>query len=74
MPDAPTFGEWFTGIYASDENPHKHGMYVRTVRRTGRVMNPGTTYELTDGNGAFWEYPVGSVVRREQRQEAAPDA
>lgn len=60
---SPTFGAWFTGIYASEENPHRHGMYVRTIRRTGRT-NRGTHYELTDGHGAFFEYPVTSVVPR----------
>lgn len=66
----PQFGEWFTGIYASDLNPQKHGMYVRTIVRKGRVMNPGTSYELTDGKGNFWEYPRESVVRRESGEAA----
>jgi hypothetical protein len=60
---SPTFGDWFTGIYASEDNPHRHGMYVRTIRRTGRT-NRGTHYELTDGHGSFFEYPVASVVPR----------
>ena len=60
----PTFGDWFTGIYASDDNPIKHGMYVRTIRRTGR-MNRGTHYELTDGKGAFWETPVENCEPRQ---------
>lgn len=68
----PRFGEWFTGIYASDENPHKHGMYVRTIRRYPGGMNPGMFYELTDGEGNFWEYPVGSVVRRETAAKLEP--
>jgi hypothetical protein len=59
----PSFGDWFTGIHASYDNPHRHGMYVRTIRRTGR-MNRGTHYELTDGYGSFYEYPVASVVPR----------
>src|ERR1039458_5408606 len=56
----PAFGEWFTGIYASDDNPRKHGMYVRTIRRTTN-MNPGFFYELTDGRGDFWESPPANV-------------
>lgn len=57
----PTFGQWFTNIVASKDNPQRHGMYVRTTRRAGR-MNAGTFYELTDGQGAFWECPEGNVV------------
>ena len=58
----PKFGEWLRGIYASESNPQRDGMYVRTIRRTGR-MNPGTFYEMTDGNGRFWQYPAQSVER-----------
>lgn len=65
QPIQPIFGEWFTGVYASDDNPQKHGRYVRTIRRRGR-MNPGAFYELTDGHGVFWQYPIDSVVRRDE--------
>ena len=58
----PKFGEWLRGIYASESNPHRDGMYVRTIRRTGK-LNPGVHYEVTDGNGKFWQYPVQSVER-----------
>ena len=58
----PKFGEWLRGTYASESNPHRDGMYVRTIHRKGR-MNPGKFYELTDGNGAFWMYPAQSVER-----------
>lgn len=58
----PKFGEWLRGIYASESNPRRDGMYVRTIHRKGR-MNPGKFYELTDGNGAFWMYPAQSVER-----------
>ena len=58
----PVFGEWLRGIYASERNPQRDGMYVRTIRRTGRT-NPGTYYELTDGKGSLWSYPVQSVER-----------
>ena len=71
----PKFGEWLRGIYASESNPQRDGMYVRTIRRTGR-MNPGTFYELTDGNGRFWQYPAQSVERVAAPQppaEAQPD-
>jgi len=57
----PKFGEWLRGIWASPRNPHRDGMYVRTVRRTGR-LNPGVWYELTDGKGAFWQYEAKGAV------------
>jgi hypothetical protein len=56
----PKFGEWMRGIWASDKNPQRDGQYVRTVIRTGRV-NRGKFYELTDGRGSFWQYPVEST-------------
>lgn len=58
----PKFGEWLRGIYASESNPHRDGMYVRTIRRTGK-LNPGVHYEVTDGNGEFWMCPAQSVER-----------
>ena len=58
----PAFGEWLRGIYASESNPLREGMYVRTIRRTGK-LNPGVHYEVTDGNGKFWQYPAQSVER-----------
>lgn len=65
---APKFGEWLRGIYASERNPLRDGMYVRTIRRTGRC-NPGTYYELTDGKGNFWQYPRESVIRLDRARE-----
>jgi hypothetical protein len=65
---APKFGEWLRGIYASERNPLRDGMYVRTIRRSGRC-NPGTFYELTDGNGEFWQYPRQSVIRLDRARE-----
>lgn len=58
----PKFGEWLRGIYASESNPRRDGMYVRTIISRGR-MNPGKFYEVTDGNGNFWVYPAQSVER-----------
>lgn len=57
----PKFGEWMRGVWASKSNPHRDGMFVRTVRRTGRVNN-GTWHELTDGKGNFWQYEAKSTV------------
>ena len=58
---APRFGEMLRGVWASEGNPHRDGMFVRTVRKTGR-MNPGIWHELTDGKGAFWRYEAKSTV------------
>lgn len=58
----PQFGDWLRGIYASESNPQRDGMYVRTILRSGSV-NPGKHYELTDGKGGFWQYPAKSTER-----------
>jgi hypothetical protein len=58
----PKFGEWLRGVWASASNPTRDGMYVRTIRRTGRATNPGTWYELTDGKGKFWQYQAKDTV------------
>ena len=68
----PKFGEWLRGIYASERNPQRDGMYVRTIRRTGRT-NPGTYYELTDGKGRVWSYPAQSVERTPKPAPAMPN-
>lgn len=61
----PKFGEWLRGIYASEKNPHRDGMYVRTILRDGR-FNPGKYYEVTDGKGDFWTYLAESTMRTSQ--------
>lgn len=58
----PAFGDRIRGIWAGEKNPQRDGMYVRTVRRTGRC-NPGTFYELTDGKGRFWQYEAADTLR-----------
>jgi hypothetical protein len=67
----PKFGEWMRGIWAGEKNPHRDGMYVRTVRRTGR-MNPGKWYELTDGNGDFWQYEAKDTLYLPPNDQAEP--
>lgn len=54
----PKFGDWLRGVYASERNPIRDGIYVRTTRR-----NHETLYELTDGKGKFWMYPKRSTER-----------
>jgi len=51
----PKFGDKVIGIYASENNPLKEGIFVEEKRRIGR-MNPGVFYRVTDGRGNFWEY------------------
>ena len=58
---APKFGEPMRGVWAGTNNPQRDGLFVRTVRRTGR-MNSGTWHELTDGKGNFWKYEAKSTV------------
>lgn len=62
-PRAPKFGERFVNTMAGESNPRRVGMFVRVVRRTGRVMNPGTFWEMTDGKGDFWQVPPENCVR-----------
>lgn len=50
---SPAFGELVTNPHASEDNPRKHGYFVREGVRKGR-LNPGRYYELTDGKGDFW--------------------
>lgn len=55
------FGETIIeNINASDDDPCKRGVYVRTIRRTGR-MNPGVYVEVTDRNGKFWQWSIECV-------------
>lgn len=69
---APKFGEWFRGRYAGESNPHRDGMFVRSVRCTGRI-NPGVWYELTDGKGHFWQYEQAAVVRLDSPPMRLPE-
>jgi hypothetical protein len=57
----PKFGEKIRGIWAGDDNPIRDGMYVETIRRTGRV-NRGIWYRLTNGKGKFWEFEAKDTV------------
>jgi hypothetical protein len=53
------FGDLIVNGWASESNPTRVGYFVREGRRTGR-MNPGRYFEVTDGNGKFWELPLDS--------------
>lgn len=49
------FGDPFTNPWASDDNPKKHGFYVRTGYRQRGSINNGKYYEFTDKKGRFWQ-------------------
>jgi len=51
----PSFGDVIENGWASDANPTRIGFFVREFTRTGR-LNPGVTWEITDGKGKFWEF------------------
>lgn len=57
----PAFGEWVRGIWASESNPIRDGMFVEVIVRRG-VFNNGRFYRITDGDGKFWEYRAEDVV------------
>lgn len=51
------FGDQFVNPFASEDNPHKVGYFVRWRYHRGRC-NPGKHMELTDKKGDFWEVPA----------------
>ena len=51
------FGDRFVNPFASNDNPHKVGYFVRWKYRKGR-LNPGKQMELTNKIGDFWELPA----------------
>lgn len=55
------FGEPIVNAFASDDNPHKRGIFVRKFKRRGR-LNSGTFIEMTDGKGEFWTVDADAVV------------
>ena len=57
----PKFGDIVRGIYASESNPLRDGIFVETITRTGK-LNRGVHYRMTDGKGEFWTTPRESTV------------
>ena len=64
----PKFGEWMRGIWASEDNPIRDGMYVKTIHRKGRV-NRGRYYQLTNGKGKFWEFEAVDTLYLGKQQD-----
>lgn len=54
MKESPRFLDMIENGYASESNPHRIGIYIRSAKRTGR-LNPGKYMVLTDGKGDYWE-------------------
>jgi hypothetical protein len=52
----PKFGDTVLNRAASEGNPQRTGTFVREIRRSGR-LNPGVWWQITDGQGSFWETP-----------------
>jgi hypothetical protein len=55
----PAFLDLVENGWASDTNPTRVGIFIRRLKRTGR-LNPGWTLVLTDGEGKFWEVSARS--------------
>jgi hypothetical protein len=64
------FGDKVKNVCASDDNPHRCGIFVRSGKRTGR-FNPGAWIEVTDGRGQFWEQSERSTVPESMPEEEA---
>lgn len=63
------FGDKVMNLSAGEANPYKRGIFVREFVRQGR-LNPGRTYEMTDGKGDFWECKPDSIVPAPKESEA----
>lgn len=50
----PKFGDKMRNPWASEQNPTRDGYFVRKKHVTGN-FNAGLWYEMTDGDGKFWE-------------------
>jgi len=52
----PKFGDLIENGWASDNNPQKISVYIKTNYHKGRI-NHGKYFNLTDMKGDFWELP-----------------
>ncbi|WP_395443622.1 hypothetical protein [Caulobacter sp. UC70_42] len=54
------FGDTIENGWASEANPTRVGYFVREFTVPRGQMNPGLTWEITDGKGKFWRLkPTG---------------
>ena len=73
----PQFGDEVENGWASENNPTRRGFFVREFVRSGK-LNPGRTWEITDGKGNFWELQPSYIGERLKvspaaREESRPD-
>lgn len=68
-----TFGDVVVNGWASEDNPTRTGYFVRSFTRTGK-MNPGLTWEVTDGKGKFWTFKPADIGERLTVLAARPAA
>ena len=82
MDRKPCFGDRVINTFAGAANPHREGVFVRSIHRLGK-LNPGEWYQCTNGKGDFWEIDLRSLeivsrasadedrIRRETIEECA---
>ena len=73
---SPSFGDVVENGWASEDNPTRRGFFVRAFKVAGR-MDPGLTWEITDGKGKFWTFKPRDIGERltvvpAARSEAQP--
>ena len=51
----PCFAARVENLVTSPKNPHRFGLFVKTIRIPHGRMNAGLWWELTDGKGDFWQ-------------------
>lgn len=69
----PRFASWIRNTEAGEDNPQRDGMFVRVIRRTPAVMNPGLWFELTDGKGRFWQIRPAYAMQIEAPERGLND-
>jgi len=82
MDRKPCFGDRVINTFAGAANPHREGVFVRSINRLGK-LNHGEWYQCTNGKGDFWEIDPRSLeivsrasadeerIRREERERCA---
>jgi hypothetical protein len=67
----PPFGALVTNLLADLTSPQRRGYFVRAhrIKERGRFL-PGVWWQLTDGNGGFWEVSptVGGLALHPPRE------
>ncbi len=61
------FGDIIKNKYASDDDPFLYGYLLKIIERHDGP-NPGIYFDLTDGNGYFWEIEISAVDFLDEEQ------